>query len=1319
MRILICLVVLTATLSAGSLWAVPKSIIDLGSPDTATLMTHIQVADGDTTPATIGGLTCRRNVNPSEDRYFYFGIDNSFAYQGSRPTLYITIHYYDTGSGSLELHYDSTSAAYTSGGAVTLTNSNTWKSKGFRVTDGYFGNRQNGGADFRIVGPASTTFYLDLVYARDFCGPNPRVRIHPPPGRPTMNAQATRDLMENWDQWQVTRAYTNVFGDYDHSIPNFTDAELSSFYAQLVASGIGICMETGAITQNGGEEAFNNNKALHDRIISNGGPLDSLAMQEPLTGARYNNWGNEFAANETVDWIQLVRQNRPGVRIGSIEAYPYNSQSLLQWWITALQDRCAQRGVEGIDFFEIDCDWRIFPSQGNWTTVKNLETWCHNNGLAYSVIYWPGPHASSMNDIDFYTDIMNQGNAYKNAGGAPDEYDIQCWDYIPLNTVPETTNYTFTNGAIRFINAYVPRPQSPYNGVISLPGIIRAENFDKGGENVAYHDLSIGNTGGDYRIDDSVDIETVGGIRNVGWIETAEWLEYTVNVAAVGSYTIEVRVATPNNGCTFHIEINGTNVTGTQTIPNTTDWRIWTSKIVSGVSLNAGEQTLRLVVDSGSWNVDYVYVRSAAAPIDPVTNFTADYGGSQNTLSWTNSSDSRFTGTMIRYKTTGYPTSVTDGTLVINKSNNPGTSDSHIHTGLTSTVAYYYSAFAHDGAGGYASKVDAGAMHPVTSFTASAGLQQVNLSWQNPPNLDYTGTMVRYKTNGYPSDISDGALLTDEPGPPNASDGCVHSGLITGATCYYRAFSHDALNNYNTSTSVTASGTTESATLWLEETFDARANGNLGGQGNWTTVAAQSQVESSFASGGSGKAILLDCVAAGGTVTNDYDGFAKKTSGVRAVSFDVSQTWAGTTSTTIFGSLYFYGDDSSTEIARFGGTTGQWRLEYGSGNVAILESSVVQNTWYNVKLVFDVVTRKVSVYVNGASKGSNLAWKTGSGTNIHRISPSSSIVSGLTVQQLYLDNIRGETSPAAPASVTDDGAYTGSLSKLHCSWTSGGPSAVEHKYGIGTFAGSTNVLGWTDLGSALEVTKDGLSLEANRTYYFTVQSGNGYGTWSNSTNSNGIKTPTAAVDILAAKGLPNGSLAADNRAIRGKVISAAFPGYFYIQEPGGYYGLKALSSAAVTPGAYVDVAGLMKGAGAERYIDCTGNAIGTTTPGPGVPSPVVMTNASVGGASLGLYSPGVTGAIGPHNIGSPVTIYGRVTQRKTTDPKYFYVDDGCGLRDGTTTGGEENVGIRVMADPAAYAEGCYVAIAGISSCFDSAGMRPEILPIAITVLRTP
>src|SRR4051812_36934071 len=79
----------------------------------------------------------------------------------------------------------------------------------------------------------------------------------------------------------------------------------------------------------------------------------------------------------------------------------------------------------------------------------------------------------------------------------------------------------------------------------SLPGTIQAEDFDDGANGVAYRDNSAGNAGGQYRTSD-VDIEVtsdMSGGYDVGWTAAGEWLNYTVDVAADGTYDIAFRVA--------------------------------------------------------------------------------------------------------------------------------------------------------------------------------------------------------------------------------------------------------------------------------------------------------------------------------------------------------------------------------------------------------------------------------------------------------------------------------------------------------------------------------------------------------------------------------------------------------------------------------------------------------------------------------------------------------------------------------------------------------------------------------------------------------
>ena len=52
---------------------------------------------------------------------------------------------------------------------------------------------------------------------------------------------------------------------------------------------------------------------------------------------------------------------------------------------------------------------------------------------------------------------------------------------------------------------------TPYSGSpVLLPGTVSADNFDNGGEGVAYHDTDSTNTTGSYRTNVGVDIELTG-----------------------------------------------------------------------------------------------------------------------------------------------------------------------------------------------------------------------------------------------------------------------------------------------------------------------------------------------------------------------------------------------------------------------------------------------------------------------------------------------------------------------------------------------------------------------------------------------------------------------------------------------------------------------------------------------------------------------------------------------------------------------------------------------------------------------------------------
>jgi endonuclease/exonuclease/phosphatase family metal-dependent hydrolase len=146
----------------------------------------------------------------------------------------------------------------------------------------------------------------------------------------------------------------------------------------------------------------------------------------------------------------------------------------------------------------------------------------------------------------------------------------------------------------------------------AIPGTIQAADFDDGGEGVSYYDTTPGNLGGAYRNTD-VDIEPCSnGGYDVGWFESGEWMNYTVNVPAAGRYTVQLHVASPYGGA-LHVGFNGPSWGTWQevSIPNTGWWQTWTT-VSTSVVLQPGVQQMTLYSDTGGFNVNATDVFAGA-----------------------------------------------------------------------------------------------------------------------------------------------------------------------------------------------------------------------------------------------------------------------------------------------------------------------------------------------------------------------------------------------------------------------------------------------------------------------------------------------------------------------------------------------------------------------------------------------------------------------------------------------------------------------------------------------------------------------------------
>ncbi len=212
---------------------------------------------------------------------------------------------------------------------------------------------------------------------------------------------------------------------------------------------------------------------------------------------------------------------------------------------------------------------------------------------------------NNLEKVEFY----NHNNLLGVATDAPYNYTWNVPDGCHMLIARAVDNAGFAcSDSIEFA-AGIGCPPAPYHGnPIDLPGRVEAEDFDTSPKEKAYWDTNENNEGGAYR-KTGVDIQDcLEGGYNVGWIEPGEWLEYTVNVQKTGKYDIVCRTGSPWDSGKLHVEFNGENKTDTLKVVNTGDWQNYTHLIKKRAHLQAGIQKMKVVIEDGGFNLNYIEV---------------------------------------------------------------------------------------------------------------------------------------------------------------------------------------------------------------------------------------------------------------------------------------------------------------------------------------------------------------------------------------------------------------------------------------------------------------------------------------------------------------------------------------------------------------------------------------------------------------------------------------------------------------------------------------------------------------------------------------
>ena len=321
------------------------------------------------------------------------------------------------------------------------------------------------------------------------------------------------------------------------------------------------------------------------------------------------------------------------------------------------------------------------------------------------------------------------GTTYSAAGLAPSTtyyYVVEAVDSFGASAASTQAGATTSSGSTT---------EGPYGGrPAAIPGTVQAENYDTGGQGVAYDVTSTNGTGNSYR-SDGVDLEVTtdtGGGYNLGWTATGQWFKYTVSVTTAGTYTVTFRVAAIGAVTdAFHISnSSGTNLSGNINVPATGGWQTW-ENVTGTVTLPAGTQILTFDQDNPGWNLNYFAFTSSggscsAAPSAPTNLAATAQSSSAIGLTWTAvtpPANCTISGYNV-YSSTTSGFTPGSGNLIASGV----TSTSYTNSGLAASTTYYYKVEALDSFGASAASNQASA----TTQTGGSGGDFIAINFEGP-----------------------------------------------------------------------------------------------------------------------------------------------------------------------------------------------------------------------------------------------------------------------------------------------------------------------------------------------------------------------------------------------------------------------------------------------------------------------------------------------------------------------------------------------------------------------------------------------------------
>ena len=285
--------------------------------------------------------------------------------------------------------------------------------------------------------------------------------------------------------------------------------------------------------------------------------------------------------------------------------WSYNNKNSLDWVINLRnQTNCPL--------------WLGETGENSNTWFTNLVQLSEENNIGWS--WWPVKKSGINNVLQVVTndDYKTLMDTWENGGSVSPDF--------AYNAVMQySENHRFENCLINYdvIDALIRQPHSTATKPFKYHSTgqkIFAVDYDLGRNKYAYYDLdtcdfhqdedtfTAWNAGWSYR-NDGVDIEQGNSAEtsngyHVGWVESSEWLQYTIDSQEEAAYKISMNTASEKES-SFHIEVDGKVASEKITLPASGGWNNWENTTTENIILPRGNTKVRVVFDEANVNFNW------------------------------------------------------------------------------------------------------------------------------------------------------------------------------------------------------------------------------------------------------------------------------------------------------------------------------------------------------------------------------------------------------------------------------------------------------------------------------------------------------------------------------------------------------------------------------------------------------------------------------------------------------------------------------------------------------------------------------------------